>query len=170
MVQARMLTAVAIDNVYAAYRENQSVTNILRLTQRDKARGGHPQLIIYYSFILLFSIIFIFILTLFLIFSRLLLYFIEKIRWRQQATTMTATTTTSVDNDERCNNQRAAQPWYSLFSIFFFSIDSIVFICSSSLHELLSLSLAIFMFSSYDLATYEKCEGRATCTNVCTLG
>jgi hypothetical protein len=38
MVQAGMLAAVAIDKVYAAYRENQSVTNILCQMQRDKAR------------------------------------------------------------------------------------------------------------------------------------
>ena len=44
MVQAGMLADVAIDKVYAAYGEYQSVTNILRQMQKDKGRGGHPQL------------------------------------------------------------------------------------------------------------------------------
>jgi hypothetical protein len=99
MVQAGMLAVVAIDKVYAAYRENQSVTNILCQMQRDKARGGHPQLNIYYSFILLFSIIFIFLLALFLLFSRLLLYFIE----------LKMMTAASNDNDGD-NNSVCQQP------------------------------------------------------------
>ena len=48
MVQAGMLADVAIDKVYAAYGENQSVTKILRQMQIDKGRGGHPQLNIQY--------------------------------------------------------------------------------------------------------------------------
>ena len=44
MVRAGMLAEVAIDKIYKVYGEGQAVTKILREMQKDKARGGHPEL------------------------------------------------------------------------------------------------------------------------------
>jgi hypothetical protein len=74
--------------------------------------------------------------------------------------TTTATTTTSTQSlwtttkDTTINERHNYGTVYLAF--YFFYIDSIVFIRSSSLHELLSLFLAIFVFSSLDLATLKN--------------
>ena len=44
MVRAGMLAEVAIDKIYKVDGEGQAVTKILREMQKDKARGGHPEL------------------------------------------------------------------------------------------------------------------------------
>ena len=44
MVRAGDLAEAAIDKVYAAYGDGESVTYILRQMQKDKARGEHPEL------------------------------------------------------------------------------------------------------------------------------